>query len=110
MLRAMLPRLAALAVLLAAAVAACGSGGRASGSTSTAAPAGDTTAASDGSGSTATTPPARAAQARRGVRLVRIGGFSAPVYVTQPPGDNPRPVLRGQGGPIVIRRGGRQVC
>jgi glucose/arabinose dehydrogenase len=110
MLRAMLPRLAALAVLLAAAVAACGSGGRASGSTSTAAPAGDTTAVSDGSGSTATTPPARAAQARRGVRLVRIGGFSAPVYVTQAPGDNRRLFVVEQGGRIMMLRGGRKVA
>jgi glucose/arabinose dehydrogenase len=110
MLRAMLTRLAALAVLLAAAVAACGSGGRASNSTSTAAPAGDTTATSDGSGSTATTPPARAAQARRGVRLVRIGGFSAPVYVTQPPGDNRRLFVVEQGGRIMMLRGGRKVA
>src|SRR4051794_30187782 len=109
-LRAMLPRLAALAVLLAASLAACGSGGRASGSTSTAAPAGDTTATSDASGSTATTPPARAAQARRGVRLVRIGGFSAPVYVTQPPGDDRRLFVVEQGGRIMMLRGGRKVA
>src|SRR4051794_23042796 len=107
----MLPRLAALAVLLAAAIAACGSGGRASGSTSTAAaPAGDTTATGSGSGATASTPPARTAQARRGVRLVRIGGFDAPVYVTQPPGDNRRLFVVEQGGRIMILRGGRKLA
>jgi glucose/arabinose dehydrogenase len=106
----MLPRLAAVAVLLAVAIAACGSGGRASGSTSTAAPAGDTTAASGRSGSTASTPPARTAQARRGVRLVRIGGFDAPVYVAQPPGDNRRLFVVEQRGRIMIVRGGRRLA
>ena len=106
----MLHRLAAVAVLVAAAIAACGSGGGASGSTSTAAPAGDTTTTASGDGgdgSTATTPPARTAQARRGVRLVRIGGFDSPVYVAQPPGDNRRLFVVEQTGRIMVVRGGR---
>jgi glucose/arabinose dehydrogenase len=106
----MLPRLAAVAVLVAAAVAACGSGGHASGSTATAAPAGDTTTTSGGSGAAATTPSARTAQARRGIRLVRIGGFDAPVYVTQPPGETRRLFVVEQGGRIVIVRGGRRLA
>src|SRR4051812_23064337 len=108
--RGMPPRLAALAalaVLVAAAVAACGSGGRASGSTAT---AGDTTTTTGGSASTATTPSARTAQARRGIRLVRIGGFNAPVYVTQPPGETRRLFVVEQGGRIVIVRSGRRLA
>jgi glucose/arabinose dehydrogenase len=102
-------RLAAVAVVLVVALAACGSDGgtdRAAGSTAR------TSAAESGGGTTSsgTTSIAKAAQARRGVRLVRIGGFDAPVYVTQPPGDNRRLMVVEQRGRIMVVRGGRKLA
>jgi glucose/arabinose dehydrogenase len=47
------------------------------------------------------TPPASGA-ANRGVRLRRIGSFSAPVYVTSPPGDRRRLFVVEQGGRIRV--------
>ncbi|MFL5854102.1 MAG: PQQ-dependent sugar dehydrogenase, partial [Solirubrobacteraceae bacterium] len=80
---------------------------RAAGSTA------DTTAAGSGgattSSGTASTSTGQAAQARRGVRLVRIGGFDTPVYVTQPPGDNRRLMVVEQRGRIMVVRGGRKL-
>jgi glucose/arabinose dehydrogenase len=103
-------RLAAVGVLLVVVLAACGSDGgtdRAAGSTA------DTTAAGSGgattSSGTASTSTGQAAQARRGVRLVRIGGFDTPVYVTQPPGDNRRLMVVEQRGRIMVVRGGRKL-
>ena len=76
-----------------------GNGGPAASST---APAGDSTPATG----TATTT-ARAAQARRGVRLVKVGTFQSPVYVTSPPGDRRRLMVVEQSGVITVVRGGR---
>jgi glucose/arabinose dehydrogenase len=101
-------RPAAATVVVALALAACGSDeatDRAAGSTADPPPAATTT--SDDT-ATATTP-ARTAQARRGVRLVRVGGFSSPVHVTSPPGDRRRLMVVEQGGRILVVRGGRKL-
>jgi glucose/arabinose dehydrogenase len=94
--------------VVAAALAACGSDG-ADGSTTTERPAvapGPSTA--QGDTATTTTPRTRTAQARRGVRLVQVGGFTAPVYVTSPPGDRRRLMVVEQAGRIMVVRGGRK--
>jgi glucose/arabinose dehydrogenase len=49
-----------------------------------------------------------AAQRRRGVRLVRIGTFDAPLYVTAPPGDRRVQFVVEQGGRIMVVRDGRR--
>ena len=90
----------ALAVGMGVALAACGSDNRA-GATSTADPASSSLTGS-ASSSTATT-----AQAKRGVRLVRVGTFDNPVYITQPPGDRSRMMVVEQTGRIMVLRGGR---
>jgi glucose/arabinose dehydrogenase len=94
-------RLAAAALVVGVALAGCGSGDSGDGAASTAAP-GAAGATSSTSTSTATT-----AQARRGVRLVKVGSFSNPVYVTQPPGDIRRLMVVEQPGRIMVVRGGR---
>ncbi|MEA2383030.1 MAG: hypothetical protein QOH72_3001 [Solirubrobacteraceae bacterium] len=100
----MFSRAVAIALVVGLALAACGSKGGTS-------PAADPTASSasttTGSG---TQPAARAAQAKRGVRLVRIGGFDSPDYVTQPPGDNRRLMVVEQRGRIMVVRGGRKLA
>src|SRR5919197_3783068 len=50
-----------------------------------------------------------AAPARSGVRLVRIGSFEQPLYVTAPPGDERRVFVVEQGGRIWVVRGGRKL-
>jgi glucose/arabinose dehydrogenase len=87
-------------------LAACGSDGGTSSAASTA----TGTRAAGAAGTTTTTPRARAAQARRGVRLVRIGGFDAPLYVASPPGDNRRLMVVEQRGRIMVVRGGRKLA
>ena len=72
---------------------ACGSGGGASATT---------TAHDPGSGAA---PAARGSAA--GVRLVRIGRFDQPVYVTAPPQDHARVMVVEQPGVIRVVRGGR---
>src|SRR5919201_902348 len=52
-------------------------------------------------------PDATAASA--GVRLVKVGRFNAPLYVTAPPGDRRRIFVVEQGGRIMEVRGGRQL-
>jgi glucose/arabinose dehydrogenase len=96
-----------LPVLLLAVLAACGS---------------DDASSSDPAQRTATPPadtapePAReeqseagAAQAR-GVRLVAVGRFDEPLYVTAPPGDRRRQFVVEQGGRIRVVRGGRKLA
>jgi len=78
-------------------LAACGGSDATTGST--AAPA----------GATGTTP-AAPAQASRGVRLVSIGNFSSPLYVTAPPGDRRRVFVVQQGGRIMVVRAGRRLA
>ncbi len=104
MLPAMTGRLAAVALVVGMGVtlAACGSDNRA-GATSTADPASSSLTGS-ASSSTATT-----AQAKRGVRLVRVGTFDNPVYITQPPGDRSRMMVVEQTGRIMVLRGGRKL-
>jgi glucose/arabinose dehydrogenase len=53
-----------------------------------------------------TQPPARPARSGR-VRLVTVGRFRAPLYVTSPPGDRRRQFVVEQGGRIRVIRGGR---
>jgi glucose/arabinose dehydrogenase len=101
-------RVAAVLLVLGVALAACGSDGgtdRAAGSTESSS---STAADSDGGGGGGTST-GGAAQAQRGVRLVRIGGFDTPVYVTQPPGDNRRLMVVEQTGRIMVVRGGRKL-
>jgi glucose/arabinose dehydrogenase len=45
-----------------------------------------------------------------GVRLVRVGRFEAPVYVTAPPGDRRRIFVVEQGGTIRVLRAGKRVA
>jgi hypothetical protein len=44
------------------------------------------------------------------VRLVKIGTFRAPLYVTSPPGDPGRLMVVEQGGRIMVVRGGRKLA
>ena len=57
--------------------------------------------------STATPTPTATPAARPGLRLMRIGTFDSPVYVTAPPGDRRRIFVVEQGGTVRIVRGGR---
>ncbi|HEX8856941.1 MAG TPA: PQQ-dependent sugar dehydrogenase [Thermoleophilaceae bacterium] len=50
-----------------------------------------------------------AAPSRRGVRLVRVGNFDQPVYVTSPPGDTSRLFVVEQAGRIRVVRNGRKL-
>jgi glucose/arabinose dehydrogenase len=98
-------RLAAVALIVGVALGGCGSDS--SGSPGGGGGDGDApTAASTGATST-TSPQAKAAQARRGVRLVTVGRFDTPLYVTSPPGDNRRLMVVEQPGRIMVVRGGR---
>jgi len=51
--------------------------------------------------------PAAPARRRAGVRLVRVGSFKAPVYVTAPAGDRARLFVVEQAGVIRVVRNGR---
>ena len=50
------------------------------------------------------------AAAGRGVRLVKVGDFQAPLYVTAPPGDKRRLFVVEQAGRIVVVRGGKPLA
>jgi glucose/arabinose dehydrogenase len=52
---------------------------------------------------------ARPAQ-RRGVRLVRVGTFDQPLYVTAPPGDRERVFVVEKGGRIMVVRSGEKLA
>jgi glucose/arabinose dehydrogenase len=93
----MSPRALLLAAALAAVtLVACGSDGEGAGAI-TGPAAGDQT-----------TTPATAA-AGRGVKLVKVGNFDQPLYVTAPPGDRRRIFVVGQAGRITVVRGGRKL-
>ena len=92
------PRLT-IAVVAALVVAACGSGEDAEPARSQPAPA-----------ASAAPAPGLAAVARAGVRLVKVGTFSAPLWLTSPPGDRRRQFVVEQAGRIMIVRGGRQLA
>jgi glucose/arabinose dehydrogenase len=51
-----------------------------------------------------------AAQAGPGVRLVPVGNFTAPLYVTSPPGDRSRVMVVEQAGRIMVVRNGRRLA
>ena len=95
------------ALLAVAAIASCGGGG------------GDDDAAGGQATATAVPTPApaapeatatpRAAPAARGVRLRQLGDFTAPVYVTSPPGDRRRQFVVEQGGRVMVVRDGRKL-
>jgi len=91
--------LACLATVVA--LAACGSDDESAEATTTQPP----TSASG----TATTETTRARPtAADGVRLVGVGTFEAPVYVTAPPGDTRRVFVVEQGGTIRVITGGKR--
>jgi glucose/arabinose dehydrogenase len=97
------------ALLLAAAVAAailvaCGSDGDGAGATTGATGGGPATSTA----TTATGAPTGAA-AGRGVKLVKVGRFDQPLYVTAPPADRRRIFVVGQAGRIDVVRGGRKL-
>jgi glucose/arabinose dehydrogenase len=95
----MSPRVPALAALLAAAIlVACGGGDGSGTTTSTAATPAPTATSTD----TAAQP-----AASRGVRLVKVGSFDQPLYVTASPKDARRVFVVQQGGRIVVVRGGK---
>jgi glucose/arabinose dehydrogenase len=102
----MSPRAPVLAALLAAAVlVACGSsrdGAGAQTTSGTAAASADPDAAQTTTGATGA--------AARGVKLVKVGTFEAPLYVTSPPGDRRRIFVVGQTGRIDVVRGGRKLA
>ena len=91
----------AIALSAAFALGACGSGGDP-------APA-RTTATQTTTAATAVPAPKRAAGGR-GVALVPVGRFDAPLYVTAPPGDRRRVFVVQQGGRIMVVRGGRRLA
>jgi glucose/arabinose dehydrogenase len=88
--------LAALAATLLA-VVACGSGDTSRAASATA------------TGTTAAKATQRARPARTGVRLVAVGRFNSPVYVTAPPGDRRRIFVVEQAGAIRVVRGGNRL-
>jgi len=51
-----------------------------------------------------------AAAQSRGVKLVPVGRFSAPVHVTAPPGDERRVFVVERGGRIMVMRDGRKLA
>ncbi|HEY7618801.1 MAG TPA: PQQ-dependent sugar dehydrogenase [Solirubrobacteraceae bacterium] len=85
-------------LIVAAALVACGS--------DPAQPSATTqSTATDGTGSSA----AGRTAASRGVRLIKVGDFEGPLYVTAPPGDRRRIFVVEQGGRIMEVRGGKQL-
>jgi glucose/arabinose dehydrogenase len=88
--------------LLAAALVACGSGGETD-------PALEPEPGTAVQGEATPSPEATAAQSR-GVRLVRVGNFDTPVYVTAPRGDRRRVFVVEQGGRIRVIRGGKTLA
>ncbi|HEY4095750.1 MAG TPA: PQQ-dependent sugar dehydrogenase [Baekduia sp.] len=90
-----------LAALLAAvALVACGSNDDRAGAESTATAAPTTTDRA--------APDAATAAAGHGVRLVKVGEFDQPLYVTAPPGDRRRLFVVEQAGRIQMLRGGQR--
>ncbi|WP_272474205.1 PQQ-dependent sugar dehydrogenase [Baekduia alba] len=99
-----MPRALPLVALLAAVVlVACGGNESGAGAQTTATVA--ATGATAATGSTDTTNNATAA-AGRGVRLVQVGAFDQPLYVTAPREDRRRIFVVGQAGTISVVRGG----
>ncbi|HMJ32370.1 MAG TPA: PQQ-dependent sugar dehydrogenase [Baekduia sp.] len=104
------PALPSAALLAAVALVACGSDGDRAGAQTgdhAAAPAAQAPASTDLRTATDPGPGAQAA-AGRGVRLVKVGDFTQPLYVTAPPGDRRRVFVVEQPGRIRLVRGGKQ--
>ena len=98
----MLRPVLALALVSGALLAACGAdsnAGKADTTTNATASTNDDTGGS--------TPAEGRAAAGRGVRLVKVGDFQAPLYLTSPPGDKRRLFIVEQAGQIVVVRGGK---
>ncbi len=94
----MSPRALLLAAVVAAAtLVACGSDGDGAGANANTGPAAGAT--------TVATP----AAANRGVKLVKVGSFDQPLYVTAPPADKRRIFVVGQAGEIDVVRAGRKL-
>ena len=91
----------AVPLLAVAALVACGSDPAPSATTQTEASA----STNDDTGSAA----AGRTAASGGVRLVKVGQFQAPLYVTAPPGDRRRVFVVEQAGRIMEVRGGKQL-
>ncbi len=87
----------AILISLAAALALASGGGRAS-------------ERADGSEVPARTEAPSAGSAGGGVRLVRVGSFSSPVYVTAPPGDERRLFVVERAGRIRVMEDGRRLA
>jgi len=92
---------AGILIVLAAALVACGSGGTTDPALE---PAPGTAVRGDATPSPSSQ--AETAAASRGVKLVKVGAFDSPVFVTAPPGDERRVFVVEQGGRIRIIRGG----
>jgi len=100
-------RCAVVLTLLAAAVltAACGSDSNPEQART------NTSATASTNDDTGTSSPANGrAAASRGVRLVKIGDFDAPLDVTAPPGDRRRVFVVEQAGRIMVVQGGKKLA
>ncbi|HEX4345421.1 MAG TPA: PQQ-dependent sugar dehydrogenase [Solirubrobacteraceae bacterium] len=104
-----MPRIAigsVVVVTVALAIVACG--GDSSGGDGTAATAAAATTATGAAAAAAGT--GARAQAAGGVKLVPVGTFDTPVYVTAPPGDRRRIFVVQQGGTIRVVRAGHKLA
>jgi glucose/arabinose dehydrogenase len=93
----------AVAVLIAVALVACGGGSDGARAETTAVRSSEATTTAPTSTATATT------SAARGVKLVHVGDFDQPLYVTAPPADRRRIFVVSQTGTIWVVRGGRKL-
>src|SRR5687767_10684317 len=91
-----------LLTVLAAALVACGSDG----DDANGFPAADPPAT--GAGTQPAEEGSAAQTRRRGYRLVPVGRFDSPLFVTAPPGDRDRIFVVEQEGRVIVVRGGRR--
>jgi glucose/arabinose dehydrogenase len=107
----MSPRALFLAAVLAAVtLVACGSDGDGAGASTTAQDAPAAAEPDTDAGATADTGTGTAAAAAKGVKLVRVGTFDQPLYVTAPPADRRRIFVVGQTGRIEVVRAGKKLA
>lgn len=90
--------------ILALALAACGSNGEDANGFPAAGPPATDSRPAEPSQTTGTT----AQKRRRGYRLVAVGRFRSPLFVTSPPGDRSRIFVVEQDGRVVGLRGGKK--
>jgi glucose/arabinose dehydrogenase len=106
----MSPRVPLLAALLAAAIlVACGSSGR-DGAGAQTTSGGAASSDPDAAQTTTTDAAGATTAASRGVKLIKVGTFDTPLYVTAPPADRRRIFVVGQTGRIDVVRGGRKLA